>query len=269
MQRGDILSSSWQTDLALSFIGCFYFLLVNICVNRILCEISRKASLGIRTRKKRLISLDRQIIQQTPAFWKRTLPPGGIKKKEMNEVSYSGTRIAIVHGDITDQNTDAIVNAANSSLMGGGGVDGAVHRKGGDAILAECRRIRETQFPNGLPTGQAVITSGGRLKARHVIHTVGPVWDGTGKSELLLRDCYFNSLSLAKSLGLGSIAFPAISTGAFGYPIRPAARVALETTKQFVKSSQKIPGLVVFVLFTGSDYDVYEAMVRSIFQNIS
>jgi O-acetyl-ADP-ribose deacetylase (regulator of RNase III) len=187
----------------------------------------------------------------------------------MNEVRYSGTRIVIVHGDITDQNTDAIVNAANSSLMGGGGVDGAIHRKGGDAILAECRRIRETQFPNGLPTGQVVITSGGRLKARHVIHTVGPVWDGTDESKLLLRDCYFNSLSLAKSLGLGSIAFPAISTGAFGYPIRPAARVALETTKQFVHSSQKIPELVVFVLFTGSDYNVYEGMVRSIFQNIS
>jgi O-acetyl-ADP-ribose deacetylase (regulator of RNase III) len=138
------------------------------------------------------------------------------------------TRILLIQGDITDQATDAIVNAANSSLMGGGGVDGAIHRKGGSRILEECKKIRTTEWPKGLPTGKAVITTGGKLKARFVIHTVGPIWRGDDKGEAeLLADCYRNSLRLAKSKDLSSISFPSISTGAYGYPIEEACQVAL------------------------------------------
>ncbi|MEM1726681.1 MAG: O-acetyl-ADP-ribose deacetylase, partial [Candidatus Bathyarchaeia archaeon] len=126
--------------------------------------------------------------------------------------------------------TDAIVNAANPSLMGGGGVDGAIHRKGGPKILEECKRIRATEYPDGLPTGKAVITTGGNLKAKYVIHTVGPVWRGgkSGEAELL-AEAYRNSLKLAVSKGIKTIAFPSISTGAYGYPIDEASRIALST----------------------------------------
>ncbi len=136
-------------------------------------------------------------------------------------------KIVIKVGDITREDVDAIVNAANSSLLGGGGVDGAIHRAGGPAILAECRRIRETRYPDGLPTGEAVITTGGRLAAKHVIHTVGPIYgQNSGRDAELLAACYENSIALAAANGLTTIAFPAISTGVYGYPKDEAARVA-------------------------------------------
>jgi O-acetyl-ADP-ribose deacetylase (regulator of RNase III) len=136
-------------------------------------------------------------------------------------------RLVVKVGDITREDVDAIVNAANSSLMGGGGVDGAIHRAGGPGILAACRRIRQTAYPQGLPTGEAVITTGGRLPARHVIHTVGPIYGQHGGEEArLLAACYGNSIALAAAHGLTTIAFPAISTGVYGYPKDEAARVA-------------------------------------------
>jgi O-acetyl-ADP-ribose deacetylase (regulator of RNase III) len=138
-----------------------------------------------------------------------------------------GDRIVLKVGDITEEAVDAIVNAANSSLLGGGGVDGAIHRAGGPAILAECRRIRETRYPDGLPTGEAVITTAGRLAAKHVIHTVGPIYGQHGGDEpRLLAACYENSIALAAQHGAETIAFPAISTGVYGYPKDEAVRVA-------------------------------------------
>jgi O-acetyl-ADP-ribose deacetylase (regulator of RNase III) len=137
------------------------------------------------------------------------------------------SRIVVKVGDITREDVDAIVNAANSRLLGGGGVDGAIHRAGGPEILAACRRIRETTHPDGLPTGEAVITTGGRLPARHVIHTVGPVYgQHGGKEAKLLAACYRNCLALAAQHALQTIAFPAISTGVYGYPKAEAARVS-------------------------------------------
>jgi O-acetyl-ADP-ribose deacetylase (regulator of RNase III) len=173
-------------------------------------------------------------------------------------------KIFLVQGDITEQDTDAIVNAANSTLMGGGGVDGAIHRKGGPKILEECKRIRATEWPVGLPTGKAVITSGGNLKTRHVIHTVGPVWHGgvSGESELL-AEAYRNSLKLAVSKGLKTIAFPSISTGAYGYPIEEASRIALTTVKEFLKREDKLEK-VIFVLFTKHDLEIYEVAAKKI-----
>ena len=136
-------------------------------------------------------------------------------------------RVHVVVGDITRQSVDVIVNAANSTLLGGGGVDGAIHRAGGEQILAECREIRRTRFPDGLPTGEAVVTTGGNLPARYVIHTVGPIWGRHGGREAeLLASCYQNSLALAVQHGLSSIAFPSISIGAFGYPRAEAAAVS-------------------------------------------
>ena len=143
--------------------------------------------------------------------------------------------MSVVVGDITHQATDAVVNAANSTLLGGGGVDGAIHRAGGAQILAECRVIRNTRFPKGLPTGEAVITTGGRLAARYVIHTVGPVWgQHAGREAELLAACYRNSLALAVAHGLASIAFPAISTGAYYYPPDKAARAASGAIREFL-----------------------------------
>ena len=142
-------------------------------------------------------------------------------------------RILVKSGDITLEDVDAIVNAANASLMGGGGVDGAIHRAGGPEILAACRRLRETRFPNGLPTGQAVITTGGRLKARFVIHTVGPVYgQNGGRDAELLAACYTHCIALAAAEGLSTLAFPAVSTGVYGYPKPEAARVAVEATRK-------------------------------------
>ena len=136
-------------------------------------------------------------------------------------------RVVVKVGDITREDVDAIVNAANSSLMGGGGVDGAIHRAGGPVILEACRQIRRTDYPDGLPTGKAVITTGGKLRARHVIHTVGPIYGQNGGEDArLLGDCYRNAIALAAKNDLATLAFPAISTGVFGYPREEAARVA-------------------------------------------
>jgi O-acetyl-ADP-ribose deacetylase len=175
------------------------------------------------------------------------------------------TDVRLVKTDLTEMDTDAIVNAANSTLLGGGGVDGAIHRKGGPQILAECKRIRETQWTEGLPTGKAVITSGGNLKAKWVIHTVGPVWTGGKEGEAgLLRDSYWNSLELAVLRGLDSVAFPSISTGAYGYPIEEACRVALRAVKQFLVFKDGLD-LVVFVLFSERDLAVYRRLSPDVF----
>jgi len=173
-------------------------------------------------------------------------------------------KVLLVQGDITEMDTDAIVNAANSSLMGGGGVDGAIHRKGGPKILEECKRIRATEWPSGLPTGKAVITTGGKLKAKYVIHTVGPVWHGGNKGEAeLLAETYRNSLRLAVSKGLKTIAFPSISTGAYGYPIEKACKIALATVKEFLEKEDKIDK-AVFVLFSRHDLRIYEKAANEI-----
>jgi O-acetyl-ADP-ribose deacetylase (regulator of RNase III) len=181
-----------------------------------------------------------------------------------NQFQIGKAKIFLVQGDITEQNTDAIVNAANSALMGGGGVDGAIHRRGGPKIHEECKRIKATEWPDGLPTGRAVITSGGNLKARHVIHTVGPVWRGCihGEPELL-AEAYLNSLRLAVSKRLKSIAFPSISTGAYRYPIEKASRMALTTLKEFLEKEDKLDK-VVFVLFTKHDLEVYKQTAKEI-----
>ena len=172
--------------------------------------------------------------------------------------------LQLIKGDITDVETDAIVNAANSSLMGGGGVDGAIHRKGGSKILEECKRIRATEWPDGLPTGKVVITSGGNLKAKHVIHTVGPVWLGGFHVEAeLLKQAYKNSLKLAVAKGLKTIAFPSISTGAYGYPIEDASRIAVRTVKEFLEKEDKLEK-VVFVLFSERDFEIYLETAKSI-----
>ncbi len=171
--------------------------------------------------------------------------------------------IRLVKSDITEMKTDAIVNAANSSLMGGGGVDGAIHRKGGPKILEECKRIRATEWPQGLPTGKAVITSAGNLKARHVIHTVGPVWRGGNHGEPeLLAQAYQNSLRLAVAKGLKTVAFPSISTGAYGYPLEQASRVALKAVKDFLEKEGTLDEVFI-VLFSDHDLKIYLETVKA------
>jgi len=178
------------------------------------------------------------------------------------EISIGKSKIKMVQGDITDQETEAIVNAANPTLMGGGGVDGAIHRKGGSKILEECKKIRKTEWPEGLPTGKAVITSGGKLKAQYVIHTVGPIWRGGNRDEpRLLSDAYRNSLELAVSKGLKTIAFPSISTGAYGYPVEKASRIALKTVKSFLEERDSLEE-VRFVLFSNSDFKTYRDAIK-------
>lgn len=162
--------------------------------------------------------------------------------------------IEVTQGDITAQQVDAIVNAANESLLGGGGVDGAIHRAAGPQLLAECRQV------GGCPTGEARITGGYRLAARHVIHTVGPVWHGGSQGEpALLAACYGNSLKLAEQHALASIAFPAISTGVYGYPPEDAARIATDTVRAFAASSLR---LVRFVCFDTATRDVYRRLLE-------
>jgi len=163
-------------------------------------------------------------------------------------------RIVLVQGDITEQQVDAIVNAANRSLLGGGGVDGAIHRKGGPAILAECERIRSTDHPDGLPTGNAVATTAGRLPARWVIHTVGPVFTRAEDRSHMLASCHTESLRVADELGAGSIAFPAISTGVYGYPVELAAPVAIEA----VRNAETRVEEVRFVLFDAEALGAFE-----------
>lgn len=165
--------------------------------------------------------------------------------------------MVVVVGDITHQSVDAIVNAANSSLLGGGGVDGAIHRAGGPAILEACREIRRTQYPDGLPTGEAVITTAGDLPARHVIHTVGPVYGRhRGRESELLAACYANSLRLAGSHALGAIAFPAISTGVFGYPQDQAAQVSSRAISEILAGNDPISE-VRLVFFQRGDAEIF------------
>jgi len=171
-------------------------------------------------------------------------------------VNINKTQLALVQGDITEQRTDAIVNAANSSLLGGGGVDGAIHRAGGRKILEECMKIREKQ--GGCPTGEAVITTGGNLQARYVIHTVGPIWRGGSHDEpKLLANCYSNSLNLAVENGLETLSFPSISTGIYGYPVEKASLVALKTVIDFLKKDDSLKE-VVFVLYDQMTYQGHE-----------
>jgi O-acetyl-ADP-ribose deacetylase (regulator of RNase III) len=168
------------------------------------------------------------------------------------EVKIDGITLSLVIGDITEEETDAIVNAANARLAGGGGVDGAIHRAGGPRIMEECREI------GGCPTGSAVVTSGGNLKAAYVIHTVGPVYRGGNRNEEeLLASAYKSSLEEAAEKGVKSIAFPSISTGVYGYPIRDAAVVALKTVIEFVEARKGID-LVRFVLFSEGDFNIYK-----------
>lgn len=168
--------------------------------------------------------------------------------------------IEVQKGDITKLAVDAIVNAANNSLLGGGGVDGAIHRAGGPDILEECRQIRARQ--GGCPTGEAVITTAGRLPAKYVIHTVGPVWQGGQKGEPeLLASCYRNCLKLAKEHNVESIAFPNISTGVYGYPKDKAAMVAVETVKLYLQEHETSVKQVVFVCFDEESYRLYQQLL--------
>ncbi|MEE8574284.1 MAG: O-acetyl-ADP-ribose deacetylase [Thermodesulfobacteriota bacterium] len=174
------------------------------------------------------------------------------------EIKIGSTIIELTCGDITKEDTNAIVNAANSRLAGGGGVDGAIHSAGGPGIMAECSLL------DGCPTGEAVITTAGNLRARNVIHTVGPIYkDGDQGEARLLERAYRNSLELAVSNELTSIAFPSISTGAYGYPIREAARVALRTVVDFAKKEESLT-LVRFVLFSEADLKVYEGALEEL-----
>jgi O-acetyl-ADP-ribose deacetylase len=186
------------------------------------------------------------------------------KNPEVNAVNtalhrYLDKRVGLFVGDLTDHAVDAIVNAANSSLYGGGGVDGAIHRRGGPAILDACRALRRSVWPDGLPVGKAVITIGGELPARHVIHTVGPIWGRHGGAEAkLLADCYRNAIELAASLGLHSIAFPAISTGVYGYPPAQAAAVVSRTLDAVMREQAGITELRL-VFFDARQLDIFVA----------
>jgi O-acetyl-ADP-ribose deacetylase len=167
------------------------------------------------------------------------------------------TRLEAVHGDITTVDVDVIVNAANSSLMGGGGVDGAIHRAGGPAILAECQQIVARQGP--LPTGQAVITTAGDLPARHVVHTVGPIWGAVTEEDAvdLLASCYRNSLEAAWEVGAKSVAFPGISTGVYRFPKPLAAETAVASVRDWLDDSPDSIDEVLFVCFSASDVELY------------
>ena len=182
---------------------------------------------------------------------------------QATEVTINQAKLRIIQGDITRQGTDAIVNAANSSLMGGGGVDGAIHRAGGPAILDECKQIVARQ--GRLPTGKAVITTGGNLKAKYVIHTVGPIWHGGSKGESeLLASAYQQSLKIAAENNLNSVSFPSISTGAYGYPVDQAAKVALDAVITFLSESTASVREVVFVLFDSRTLGAYSSTLREI-----
>jgi len=174
------------------------------------------------------------------------------------EVKIKNSTLSLTEGDITQENTDAIVNAANKSLRGGGGVDGAIHRAGGAKILEECVKI------GGCETGEAVITTGGNLKAKYVIHTVGPVYrDGLHGEPELLKNAYANSLAVASSNGLKSIAFPSISTGAYRYPLEDAAEIALKTAVHYLKEHEDIE-IIRFVLFGEKAFDVYRKKLKQL-----
>ncbi len=180
---------------------------------------------------------DREACRSVPRDH-RPAHPAGWKNPGMAE-------LLAVRGDITEQHVDAIVNAANSSLLGGGGVDGAIHRKGGPEILSACRDLRASHYGRGLPTGQAVATTAGKLPARWVIHTVGPVWSATEDRSELLASCYRESLRVADELGAETVAFPAISTGIYRWPLDDGARIAVETVRAAATSVRQVR----FVLF--------------------
>ena len=168
-------------------------------------------------------------------------------------------RIMLVQGDITTQEVDVVVNAANRSLLGGGGVDGAIHRRGGPRILAECRRIREERYPDGLPVGHAVATTGGDLPATHVVHVVGPVYGRERDAPSLLASCHTEALRLADELGARSIAFPAISTGAYGYPLKEAATVAIRAVREAETGLEEIR----FVLFGAEAHEEFRRVLAA------
>ena len=168
------------------------------------------------------------------------------------------TQIILLGGDITEQHVDAVVNAANSSLLGGGGVDGAIHRRGGPAILAQCRQLRAGRYPDGLPAGQAVATTAGDLPARWVIHTVGPVHSATEDRSALLASCYRESLRVADELGAQTVAFPAVSAGAYGWPLPDAGRIALTTVARTPTGVREVR----FVLFTETALKAFRAAYR-------
>jgi len=170
------------------------------------------------------------------------------------EATVNNAKLEVVEGDITKENVDAIVNAANRTLLGGGGVDGAIHRAGGPAILAECRKLE------GCDTGDAKITTAGKMKAKHVIHTVGPVYrDGKSGEPELLASCYRRSLEVASENNAQSVAFPAISTGVYGYPMKAAAEIAIQTVVDYVKEHADVE-LVRFVMFGAEAYDTYTSV---------
>lgn len=184
-----------------------------------------------------------------------------MNEEQLQNTSKILNRVTVIHGDITQQQVDAIVNAANNSLLGGGGVDGAIHRAAGPELLAECRQL------NGCATGQAKITQGYSLLAKWVIHTVGPIWqDGFQGENYLLADCYRNSLTLAACYPIRTIAFPSISTGAYGFPIDRASRIAVAEVKQFLETNTALEK-VVFVCFSSSDVNCYEMTVRELIGN--
>jgi O-acetyl-ADP-ribose deacetylase (regulator of RNase III) len=176
-------------------------------------------------------------------------------KRRMSSSLLDG-KVIVTTGDITKQEVDIVVNAANSSLMGGGGVDGAIHARGGPSILDECKKIRSTAYPDGLPTGEAVETTAGNMPAQWVVHTVGPVWKGGGNNEDgLLANCYQNSLDIAFRLGAQTIAFPAISTGVYGFPKPRAAGISYTAVEEKIREKDDIT--VYFVFFSQGDMDVF------------
>ena len=184
-------------------------------------------------------------------------------EKPGKKLTINGAELSIIQGDITTQATDAIVNAANPGLMGGGGVDGAIHRAGGLAILEECRQIVASR--GHLPTGKAVITTGGKLKAKHVIHTVGPIWHGGGSNEAeLLASAYRESLKVAAEHGLNSVSFPSISTGAYSYPLDEAAKVAITAVVSFLKEQTTSIQEVRFVLFDSRTHQAYGSVLDEV-----
>lgn len=175
----------------------------------------------------------------------------------MNDVYFAANRVVVTVGDITEQNVDAIVNAANWTLLGGGGVDGAIHSKGGATILEQCKEIRKNHYPDGLPTSKAVVTDGGNLKAKFVIHTVGPIYGkNRGRDNQLLADCYENCLRLAVEKNFRSIAFPSISTGAFYFPKSEAAKISSTVIKNFLAGDDAVQEIRL-VFFSESDAQVF------------
>ncbi|HEX7012075.1 MAG TPA: O-acetyl-ADP-ribose deacetylase [Steroidobacteraceae bacterium] len=174
----------------------------------------------------------------------------------MNERDFLGGRVRLTTGDITMLAVDAIVNAANSTLLGGGGVDGAIHRRGGPEILEACKELRRTQYPDGLPPGEAVMTGAGKLPARFVVHTVGPIWGRDPDPDRLLASCYRRSIELAEAHSLRSIAFPAISTGAYGFPKDRAARVASRAIVEALEAAPSV-ALVQLVFFAPADCQLF------------